>query len=53
MVLIMEDTMARKRHTAEKIAAKLWQVDVLIAQGKTVAEAVRARDGSHILSVAE
>jgi len=33
--------MARKRHTAEEIVAKLRQVDVLTAQGKPVAEAVR------------
>jgi putative transposase len=34
--------MARKRHTAEEIVAKLRQVDVLMAQGKPVAEAIRA-----------
>ena len=34
--------MARKRHTAEEIVAKLRQVDVLTAQGRPVAEAVRA-----------
>lgn len=34
--------MARKRHTAEEIVAKLRQVDVLIAQGRPVADAVRA-----------
>ncbi len=34
--------MARKRHTAEEIVAKLRQVDVLVAQGKPVADAVRA-----------
>ena len=34
--------MARKRHTAEEIVAKLRQVDVLTAQGRSVAEAVRA-----------
>jgi transposase-like protein len=33
--------MARKRHTAEEIVAKLRQVDVLMAQGRAVAEAVR------------
>ena len=38
----LEDvTMARKRHTAEEIVAKLRQVDVLTAQGRSVAEAVR------------
>ena len=34
--------MARKRHTAEEIVAKLRQVDVLMAQGKPVADAMRA-----------
>lgn len=33
--------MARKRHTAEEIVVKLRQVDVLMAQGKPVADAVR------------
>jgi transposase-like protein len=42
MVLAKEDwTMARKRHTAEQIVAKLRQVDVLTAQGKPVADSVR------------
>ena len=31
-----------KRHTAEEIVAKLRQVDVLMAQGQLVADAVRA-----------
>jgi putative transposase len=34
--------MARKRHTAEEIVAKLRQVYVPIAQGRQVADAVRA-----------
>ena len=34
--------MARKRHTAEEIVGKLRQVDVLMAQGGLVADAVRA-----------
>ena len=34
--------MGRKRHTAEEIVAKLRQVDVLMAQGRPVADAVRA-----------
>jgi putative transposase len=34
--------MAKKRHTAEEIVAKLRQVDVLMAQGRLVADAVRA-----------
>ena len=34
--------MARKRHMAEEIVSKLRQVDVLMAQGRSVADAVRA-----------
>ena len=34
--------MARKRHKPEEIVAKLRQADVLISQGKSVADAVRA-----------
>ena len=34
--------MARKRHTAEEIVSKLRQVDGLMAQGRPVADAVRA-----------
>ena len=33
--------MPRKRHTAEEIVTKLRQVDVLMSQGRPVAEAVR------------
>ena len=33
--------MARKRHTAEEIVAKIRQVDVLMSQGRPVADAVR------------
>ena len=33
--------MARKRHTAEEIVAKLRQVEVLCGQGKALAEAIR------------
>ena len=33
--------MAKKRHTAEKVVSRLRQVDVLMAQGKPVADAVR------------
>jgi len=39
----LEDTrMATKRHAAEEIVAKLRQVDVLVSQGQSVAEAIRA-----------
>ena len=34
--------MSRKRHTAEEIVAKLRQVDVRLAQGQTVANAIRS-----------
>ena len=34
--------MPRKKHKAEEIVAKLRQVDVLTAQGRSVAEAVRS-----------
>ena len=34
--------MAAKRHTAEEIVTKLRQVDVLNAQGKSMAEAIRS-----------
>lgn len=34
--------MARKRRSAEEIVAKLRQVDVLMAQGRLVADAIRA-----------
>jgi len=34
--------MPRKRPTPEEIVAKLRQVDVLVSQGKSVADAVRA-----------
>ena len=33
--------MARKKHTAEEIVAKLRQVELLLSQGKSTAEAVR------------
>ena len=39
----LEDgSMVRKRHTAEEIVAKLRQVEVLTAQGRSVAEAIRS-----------
>ena len=34
--------MLKKRHKPEEIVAKLRQVDVLVSQGKPVAEAVRS-----------
>ena len=34
--------MARKKHKAEEIVAKLRQVEVLTAQGRPVAEAIRS-----------
>jgi transposase-like protein len=39
----MEDEgMGQKRHEPEEIVAKLRQVDVLVSQGRSVAEAVRS-----------
>src|SRR3954464_12466446 len=35
-------TMRPKRHTPEEIVSKLRQVDVLVAQGTPVADAIRA-----------
>ena len=34
--------MSRKRHKPEAIVAKLRQVDVLVSQGRGVADAIRA-----------
>ncbi len=34
--------MPKKRHSPEEIVAKLRQVDVLVSQGQSVAEAVRS-----------
>jgi putative transposase len=34
--------MPRKRHTPEEIVTKLRQVDVLVAQGRSVADAIRS-----------
>ena len=34
--------MTSKRHKPDEIVAKLRQVDVLVAQGRAVAEAIRA-----------
>ena len=34
--------MPQKQHKPEEIVAKLRQVDVLVSQGRSVAEAVRA-----------
>src|SRR6476660_4336420 len=34
-------TMARKRYKAEEVVAKLRQVDVLVSQGQSMADAIR------------
>lgn len=39
--------MAQKKHKSEEIAGKLPQVDVLVSQGRRVAEAIRVRQGIH------
>jgi putative transposase len=41
-MILWEDYSMAKRHTAEEIVAKLRQVDVLMAQGRPVADAVRS-----------
>ena len=33
--------MPKKRHTAEQIVAKLRQIDVLVAQGRTIGQACK------------
>ena len=40
--------MARKRHTAEEIVAKLRQVEVLCGQSKAPADAIRAIDVTEV-----
>lgn len=37
-----EEQMARKRHTAEEIIGRLREAEVLIAQGRSVADAAKA-----------
>lgn len=34
--------MPQKKHKPEEIVAQLWQFDVLVSQGQSVAEAVRS-----------
>ena len=41
--------MSRKRHRPEEIVAKLRQVEVLTAQGRTVAEAIRSIGVTEVL----
>ena len=43
-----ENRMPRKRHKAEEIVTKLRQVEVLAAQGRTVAEAIRSIDVTEV-----
>ena len=40
--------MPRKRHKPEEIVAKLGQVDVLTAQGQSVADAIRSIGASEV-----
>jgi len=40
--------MARKRHKPEEIVAKLRQVDVMVAQGTTLPEAIRSIEVSQV-----
>jgi len=39
---LRRSAMGKKRHKPEEVVAKLRQVDVLVSQGKTVAEAIRS-----------
>jgi hypothetical protein len=39
--------MARKRYKPEEIVAKLRQVDVLVSQGQSMADAIRQRCRCH------
>ena len=39
---VEDGSTSRKRHTAEEIVTKLRQGEVLTAQGRTVAEAIRS-----------
>ena len=41
--------MASKKHRPEEALAKLRQVDVLVSQGRSVAEAIRKRRGDGTL----
>src|SRR5918994_1163739 len=47
---VEDGSMSRKRHTAEEIVAKLRQVEVLTAQGQSVAEAIRSIGGTEVSS---
>jgi putative transposase len=40
--------MPRKRPTPEEIVAKLRQVDILVSQGKSVADAVRSIETTEV-----
>jgi putative transposase len=42
--------MPQKRHKPEEIVAKLRQVDVLVSQGQSVAEAVRSDNGPEFIA---
>ena len=42
MGYVEDGSMSRKRHRPEEIVAKLRQVEVLTAQGRTVSEAIRS-----------
>ena len=44
--------MRRKTHTAEEIVGKLRQVDVLVSQGRKVAEAIRSIEVTEVTEVA-
>jgi putative transposase len=43
-----DGSMSRKRHRPEEIVGKLRQVEVLTAQGRSVAEAIRSIGGGEL-----
>jgi hypothetical protein len=43
--------MSRKRHKPEEIVAKLRQVDVLLAQGQSVADAIRSISVTEVIVI--
>ena len=43
--------MGRKKHTAEELVAKLRQVDVLVSQGRKVADAIRSIEVTEVTEV--
>ncbi len=47
---LKDEGLPRKNHKPEEIVAKLRQVDVVVSQGQSVAEAVRSIGGTQVTS---